>query len=94
MTDGLVQHHAGPARTEHDVHFARGRRHRFEIDQRLTHGVIDRALPSVGRDEALITLTAAIAVAAGFLAIAVADNDRDAHAHQRPYVAIGLAVAA
>ncbi len=94
VADGFVQHDAGPARAEHDVHLAGGRRDGLEIDQRLADGIVDRALPGIGGDEALIALAAAIAVAAGFLAVAVADHDRDADAHHRPHVAIGFAVAA
>ena len=70
-----MQHHAGPAGAEHDVHLAGGRRHRFEIDQRLAHRVVDGALPGVGGDEALVAFAAAIAGAAALLAIAVADHD-------------------
>src|ERR1700694_2318109 len=36
----FVQHHAGPACPQHDVHFAGRSRNRFEIDQRLA----DRAV--------------------------------------------------
>src|SRR3984957_319688 len=94
VADGLVQHHAGPARAEHDVHLAGRRRHRFEIDQRAADGGVDGALPGVGCDEALVTLTAAVAGAAALLTVAVADHDRAIDAHQRPHVTIGLAVAA
>ena len=92
VTDRFVQHDAGPARAEHHVHLAGGRRYRFEIDQGLADGVVDRALPGIGGDETLVAFATAIAVAAGFLAVAVADHDRDGYAHQRPHVTIGLAV--
>src|SRR3984957_13751050 len=94
MPNSFMQHHAGPARAEHDVHLAGRRRHRFEIDQRAANGGIDSVLPSVGGDEAVVTLAAAIAGAAALLAVAVADHDRDIDADQRPHVAIGLAVPA
>src|SRR6185437_5243903 len=94
MTDGLVQHDAGPAGPEHHIHFARGRRHRLQIDQRLADGVVDRTLPSLSGDETLIALAAAITVAAGLLTVAFADHNGDADAHQRPHVAIDLAVGA
>src|SRR6266568_588486 len=94
MTDGFVQHHAGPAGAEHHVHFAGGRRNGFEIDQGLAHGIVDRALPCLGSNEPIIAFAAAIAVASGLLAIAIANHDRDADAHHRPYVAIGFTVAA
>ncbi len=94
MADRFVQHDAGPAGAEHDIHFAGGRRNRFEIDQRLTHRIVDRALPGIGCDEARVALAAAITVAAALLPRAVADHDRDTQPHQRPHVAIGLAVAA
>ncbi len=43
VADRLVQHHAGPAGAEHDVEFAGRGGDGFEIDQRLTHRVVDRA---------------------------------------------------
>jgi hypothetical protein len=46
VADRFVQHDAGPARAEHDVHLAGRRRHRFEIDQRLAHGAIDGVAPA------------------------------------------------
>ncbi len=76
VADRLVQHHAGPAGAEHHVHLAGRRRHRVEIDQRLAHRLVDRALPGLRRDEALIGFAAAVAVGAGFLAVAVADHHR------------------
>ena len=72
VADRFVQHHARPAGAEHHVHFARRRRHRFEIDQRLPDRVVDRAAPGLGLDEPRIALAAAIAVAAGLLTVAVA----------------------
>src|SRR5579885_603309 len=87
-----MQHDAGPARPEHDVQFARRRRDRFEIDQRLPYRIVYGALPGIADNETLIALAAAIAVAAGLLPCAVADHDRDAQPNQRPHVAIGLAV--
>ena len=47
VADRLVQHHARPAGAEHHVHLAGRRRHRFEIDQRLAHRLVDRGLPGV-----------------------------------------------
>src|ERR1700734_296286 len=84
MPDRFVQHHAGPARAEHDVHLAGRRRHRFEIDQRAAYRAIHSALPGVGGDEVLVTFAAALAGAAAVLAVAVADHHRDVYAHQRP----------
>ena len=49
VADRFVQHHAGPAGAEHDVHLAGRRRHRVEIDQRLAHRLVDRALPGMRR---------------------------------------------
>ena len=65
-----------------------------EIDQRLTHGFVDRVLPTLRLDEALIALAAAETVRAGLLPRAVADHDADADAHQRTDVAVDLAVGA
>src|SRR5580698_2745172 len=47
MPNSFVQHHAGPARTEHDIHLAGRRRHRFEIDQRAAYGGVDGTLPGI-----------------------------------------------
>ena len=49
VADGFVQHDARPAGAQHDVHLAGWRRHCFEIDQRLTHGLVDGMLPVVRR---------------------------------------------
>ena len=92
VADRFVQHDAGPAGAEHDIHFAGRRRDRFEIDQRLAHRVVGGAAPVLRFDEALIAFAAAIAVAAGFLAVAVAGDDRDIDAHQRTDVAIDFAI--
>ena len=92
MADGLVQHDAGPAGAEHHVHLAGWCRHRLEIDQSLTHGLVDRTLPGVRGDETFVALAAAEAERAGLLPVAVAGDDRDIEPHQRPDVAIGLAV--
>jgi len=94
VPDGFVQHHAGPAGAEHHVELARRRRRGFEIDQRLTHRILDRTLPGPGFDETLIALAPAIAVAAAFLPVAFARHHRDVDPHQRPHVAIGFAVGA
>ena len=94
MADRLVQHHARPAGTEHHIELAGRCGDGFEIDQRLTHSVIDRALPFAGLDEALIALAPAVSMAAGLLPIACARDHGDIDAHQRPHVAVGLAVRA
>src|SRR5262249_14667267 len=82
------------AGAEHHIHFAGGRRHRFEIDQRLAHRIVHRALPRTFRDKALIALAAAIAITTRLLPIAIADHDREVYANHRPDVAIGFAVGA
>ena len=46
VADRLVQHDAGPARAEHDVHLAGRRRHGFEVGQRLAQRLVDRAAAS------------------------------------------------
>ena len=89
-----MQHDAGPAGAENDIHFASGRSDGGQVDHRLTHGLIDRVLPHCRLDETLIAFAAADAMAAGFLAIAIAGDDRDVEPHQRPDIAIGLAVGA
>ena len=50
VADRLMQHHAGPAGAEHDVHFAGGGGNRFEIDQRLPHA------PSAASRQALVSM--------------------------------------
>src|ERR1700693_2672920 len=92
VADRFVQHHARPARPEHHVHLAGGRRHGFEIGERLPDRLVDRPLPGARLQETLITLAPAVAVAAGFLAIARAGDHRDIDPHERPYVAVGAAV--
>src|ERR1700722_12411047 len=92
VTDGFVQHHAGPAGTQHDVHFARRGGNRFEIDQRLADGAISSFAPRLGLDEAGIAFAAAITLATAFLAVALAGNDRNIDAHQRTDIAIALAI--
>src|SRR5216684_6609964 len=94
VTDRLVQHHARPARPEHHVHLAGGRRHGFEVGERLSDGLVDRPLPGARLQEALVTFASAVAVAAGFLAITRAGDHRDIDPHERPYVAVGAAVGA
>ena len=89
-----MQHHAGPAGAEHDIHFAGRRRHRFQIDQSLPHGVVGRVAPGARLDETLEAFAAAVTVAAGFLPRAVARDDRHIEAHQRTHVAIHFAVGA
>src|SRR5262249_5854224 len=90
----LVQHDAGPAGSEHYVHLAGWRRHRFEVDQRLAHRIISRGLPGLRCEELGKILAPAITVAACFLTITFADDDRDIDAHQWAHVAIAFAVAA
>ena len=94
MADGFVQHHAWPARAEHDVHFTSRCGHGLEIHQRLADGLVDRTLPGVRRDEALKTFAAAKAVAAGFLPIAFSGDNGNVDAHQRTDVAINFTVRA
>src|ERR1700694_3152866 len=94
VADRFVQHHARPARPEHHVHLAGGRRHGFEIGERLPDRLVDRPLPGARLQETLIALAPAVAVAAGFLAIARAGDHRDIDPHERPYVAVGAAVGA
>ena len=92
MTDGFVQHHAGPAGAQHDVHFARRGGHRLEINQRLADGAIGGFAPCLGVDEAGITFAAAIALAAAFLTITLAGNHRNVDAHQGTDIAVTFAI--
>ena len=71
----LVQHDAGPAGAEHDIHFAGWRWHRVQVGERLAHGAVGGVLPGVGDNEARVALAASIAGAAGFLPVACADHD-------------------
>ncbi len=94
VADRFVQHHAGPAGAEHDVHLAGRRRHRVEIGERLAHRFANGVLPLRLVEERVEAFAPAVAVAAHLLAVAVADHDRDVDAHQRAHVAIAVAVGA
>ena len=92
VTDGFVQHDAGPARAEHDVHLAGWRRNQFEVQQALTHGIVDRLAPGASVNKPLIAFAPAIPMTAGFLAIAFSDHDGDIDANQRANIAVDLAI--
>ena len=61
MADRLVQEDAGPAGAEHHGHLARRGVDRGEVDLGLTHRRVDRVLPRVGGDEAVVGLASAAA---------------------------------
>src|SRR5262249_6638845 len=88
------QHDAGPARSEHHVHLAGWRRHRFEVDQRLAYRIIRRGLPGLRCEEMGEILAPAIAVASCFLTISFADDVRDLDTHHRTHTATAYAVRA
>ena len=92
VADRLVQHDAGPAGAEHDVHLAGRGGNRVEIEQRLAHRLVDGVLPGLAVDEALIAFAAAVAVGAAFLPVAGRRHHRHVDPNQRTDVAIGLAV--
>src|ERR1700761_1743757 len=92
MADGFVQHDAGPAGAEHDVHFAGGGRYRFQVDQRFADRAVRGLAPGPGFDEARIALASAIAARAAFLAAALARDHRNIDAHKRADVTIAFAI--
>ena len=58
MAHGLVQQHAGPARTQHHGHAAGRRRHRLEIDERLARfvGYYPKARAQLNMNVAVVDL--------------------------------------
>ena len=93
VANGFVQQDAGPARAEHDRHFAGRCRARLEIRQCGLDGLVD-----VFRDVLVVEVGEAEAPAAAAgadLAPAVLFGDhRDRQAHQRPHVGRQRAVGA
>src|SRR5581483_5719164 len=83
----LVQHDAGPARSEHHAHLAGRRRYRAQIDQRLAQRFVDLRAPLRRIEIALVLDAAAGAGRAGLHAVAVGDDDADIDTHQRADVA-------
>ena len=92
MADGLVQQDAGPAWTEYDRHFARRRRHRFEIDQGLSQRFIDLRLPGLRCDIGGIAGSPAGSLSAGFHPVAIGNHHRNIEPHQWPDVRQPVAV--
>src|SRR5262249_14076618 len=90
----LVQHHAGPARTEHHIHLAGGRGDRGQIGEGLAHRFVDGLLPALGRDEAPEAFAPTISITARFLPIAFAGDYGHLPSHERPHIAVALAGAA
>ncbi len=93
VADRFVQQHAGPARAEHHRHRARGRRHGFEVDRRLAHGLARQPQRPLPGDELLERIAAAGAGVALFAAPVLLHDDGYVHAHERPNVGGQRAVA-
>ena len=89
-----MQHDAGPARPKHDIHLSRGRRQRFEIGQRLAHGLVRGLLPRPGLQKAYKILAPAVTIAARLLAITLASHHRYIDAHEGAHVPVAFAVCA
>ncbi|MGY4327972.1 hypothetical protein ACVWWG_002389 [Bradyrhizobium sp. LB7.2] len=92
MADRFMQHHAGPAGPEHDVHLAGGGGNRFQIDEGLAQRAVGGVTPVLALDEFGVAGAAAITLAAALLAVALAGDDGDVDAHQRADVTIAFAV--
>jgi len=89
VADGLVQQHAGPARAEHDAHFARLGGARFKVGQRRVHRVLhvafDHVAVKISKTEAP-TATTATDLAAHFAVDGLLGDHRDRQAHQRAHI--------
>ena len=94
MTDCFVQQHPAPAWAEHDRHFACRGRDAFKVDQRLRQRLVDRAVPGLEVEQAIVEVAAANAEAAGLATVTLFDDDRNVEAHQRPDVRRDEAVGA
>ena len=94
MADRLVQQDAGPAGAEYHLHLARRRRHAFQVDQRLTQRLIDRAAPDRGRGDVIVGEATAGAIAAGLAPAILFHHQRDVQPHQRPEVGHAGAIGA
>src|SRR4029077_12985884 len=92
VSDRFMQHNAGPARAEHDIHFTGWSRDSLKIDQRLPYRFVDRALPGRWVDRPLKTFAPAKPVAARFLPVTVPGDHRNVEANHRANVAISLAI--
>ena len=83
VTDGLVQQHPGPARPKHDRQGTGRRRHRFEVDQRLTQCLTGVAHGATLGEEVLVAGTPAAALATALTATVLLDDHADVETHQR-----------
>src|SRR5690606_15256904 len=83
MADRLMQQHAGPAWPQHYRQRARRRRHRLEIDQRLTQRLAGIAHSAVFAEKILIAGASAATLAAPLTTTVLLDDHADVEAHQR-----------
>ncbi len=93
VADGFVQQDAGPARAEHDRHFAGRCGPRFEVRQRGLHRLVD-VFGDVFVIEVSQAETSAAAARADFTPAVLLGDHRDRQAHQRPHVGGQRAVGA
>ena len=94
MADRLVQQYTGPAGSEQNGHFARWRRDRSQIGQRLRQCDVDRMFPFMLFEQLVVEIAAAKAVGAGFTAVAILRHDGNVEPHQRPHIGRDKAVGA
>ena len=87
VADSFVQQDSGPARSQHNRHFAGRSRARVEIDQRLAQGFVDLGLPVFRRHIGMVAATAADALRARLHALPLARHDRDVEPHERSDIA-------
>ena len=83
MANRFVQQHAGPAGAEQDGHFPSRGGHAFQIDQRLSQGRVDRAVPGIGLEQVIIEPPSPHAERAGFAPPVLLGDDGHVEAHER-----------
>src|SRR4029453_808894 len=92
VSDRFVQHHAWPARAEHNIHLPCRRRNGLKIDQRLADRFIDCPPPPLWLENPMKPFAPGEAITAGLLSLAFARNHRYIQSHHWAYVAVGLPI--
>ena len=94
VTDGFVQHHSRPARTQHHRHLARRCIDRLQIEKRFSQCFIGNLLPACRVEPAGVVKTAAGARSRRLDTFAVFRGNRDIEAHKRTNIRSPPAVGA
>ncbi|MGZ2439896.1 hypothetical protein ACVI55_002332 [Sinorhizobium medicae] len=92
MSDRFMKHDAGPAGGKYDVHGARRRVDRLQIDKRLPQCLVGSAFPAVLGDELTEAAPPADAEGSAFLPVALADHDGDVDPRHRPHVVDAVSI--